>query len=78
MLKFILAEEKENSVLYKYYPEGGSEFGVVIFDKRSGNGSIEILAGNDRHRKYALKTLKRIREMAGNGLFEKSGMIAWY
>ena len=78
MLKFVLVEEKEDRVVYEYYPEGGSEYGTVSFDKKTGNGGIETLADNDRHQRYAMKALKRIREMASNKSFEKEGMVAWY
>ena len=78
MLKFALIEERENKVFYEYYPEGGSESGIVSFNKQTGDGSIETVADNDKHQRYAMKALKRIREMASNKSFEKEGMIAWY
>lgn len=78
MLKFVLIEERENKVFYEYYPEGGSESGIVSFNKKTGNGGIETLANNDKHQRYALKALKRIREMASKNSFEKEGMVAWY
>lgn len=78
MLKFVLVEEKENKVLYEYSPEGGSESGIVSFNKKTGNSGIETLADNDKHQRYAMKVLKRIREMAKSGTFEKEGMVAWY
>lgn len=78
MLKFSMTEENKNRVAYEYYPEGGSAVGVVSFDKQKGTGSIETLADNDKHQRYALKMLKRIREMASNKAFEKEGMVVWY
>ena len=78
MLKFVLIEEIGNSVLYSYYPEGGSESGIVSFNKKTGDGGVNRLANNDKHQRYALKILKRIREMASAGTFEKEGIVAWY
>lgn len=78
MLKFVMVEETKNRVLYEYHPEGGSESGTVSFNKHTGDGSIETLADNDKHQRYAMKALKRIREMASNKSFEKEGMVAWY
>ena len=78
MLKFVLVEESEARVLYKYYPEGCFEAGLVSFDKKSGNGIIETLADNDNHQTYAMKALQRIRGMAVSQGFEPEGVVAWY
>lgn len=78
MLKFVLVEESESRVLYKYYPEGCFEAGSVSFDKKSGNGTIETLADNDNHQIYAMKALQRIRRMADSQVFEQEGVVAWY
>ncbi len=78
MLKYNLIKETDKTVLYKYFPEGESDSGVVAFDKQSGSCSIDTLADNDRHKIYALKLFKRIREFASKGTFEKEGTVAWY
>lgn len=77
MLKFELIEENESKALYKYFPEGGSESGIVAIDKKSGECSIENLSSNDRHQRYAIKMFKRLREYFDSNSFDKSGMIAW-
>lgn len=78
MLKFIMLERNENNVLYRYFPEGGSDYGIVSFNEKTGDVSIETAAKNDKHQRYALKMFKRIREMASNGSLEKEGIVAWY
>ena len=78
MLKFNMVDNKEGKVLYEYFPEGRADSGFVSFIEKTGDVSIESLAKNDRHERYALKMFKRIREMASNGTFEKEGTIAWY
>lgn len=78
MLKFTMVENKEGNILYRYFPEGGADYGVVSFSEKTGDGSIETLAKNDRHQRYAMKLFKRIREMASKGSFEKEGIVAWY
>ena len=78
MLKFTMVENKEGNVLYRYFPEGGADYGVIFFSEKTGDGSIETLAKNDRHQRYAMKLFKRIREMASKGSFEKEGIVAWY
>ena len=78
MLKFALIEENQSTVLYEYHPEGGTEFGVISLDKKTGECHIETEAENDIYKRYAMKLIKRIREMYNNKSFEKEGMIAWY
>ena len=78
MLKFTLVENKQGKVLYKYFPEGGADYGIVAFSEKTGDSSIETLAKNDKHGRYATKLFKRIREMASKGTFEEKGIVAWY
>ena len=78
MLKFTLVENKEGNALYKYFPEGGADYGIVSFNEKTGDASIETLAKNDKHGRYAMKLFKRIREMASKEAFEKEGIVAWY
>lgn len=76
MLKFVLTKEKNNYVQYEYFPEGGSHSGLVSFV--DGQCSIDALAENDKHKIYAMKMFKRLREMATKGSFDKDGIVAWY
>jgi hypothetical protein len=78
MLKFTLVENQNGKVLYRYFPEGGADYGLVAFSEKTGDVSIETAAKNDRHQRYAMKLFKRIREMASKGSFEKEGIVAWY
>ena len=78
MLKFILVEETSQKVVYKYYPEGGTDAGVVSFDKESKTNSIVTLSEKDRHHRYAQQLFARIREFANSNSFAKEGLIAWY
>lgn len=78
MLKFTIIENKNSKISYKYFPEGGADYGIVSFNEKTGDSSIETLATNDRHQRYALKMFKRIIEMASNGSFEREGIVAWY
>lgn len=78
MLKFILIEETPQKVVYEYFPEGGTEAGVVSFDKESKVNSIIVLSTQDKHQRYAQKLFSRIREASNKNTFPKEGSIAWY
>lgn len=78
MLKFKKLKETEKMVTYEYYPEGGTDSGVVSVEKTSGECNVDVLATNDKHRRYALKLFSRLRTFSKDGIFEKEGKIAWY
>lgn len=78
MLKFVLEQETEKAVVYRYYPEGNEDSGVISYDKEQKDFNIIALSSQDRHMRYAYKMLARIRNYADNGFFEQAGTIAWY
>lgn len=78
MLKFVLTKNDDNEIQYTYYPEGGSNPGIVGYDKKTGDCTIIAASTDDKHQRYALKMFKRIREYGEKNSFEKEGMIAWY
>jgi len=78
MLKFKMVEREQGKLVYRYFPEGKEDYGVVSYDEKTGTSNIEMLAKDDEHRRYALKMLSRIRKMKANGTFDAEGMVAWY
>ena len=78
MLKFILEKETDKEVLYRYYPEGTDDGGLVSYNKEQKSCSIVTLPKQDRHQRYAMKMFAKIRTYATEGSFQKEGMIAWY
>ena len=78
MLKFKLNEETAEKVVYEYFPENGTEPGVVSYDKKTDKCSIVTLSKADKHQRYAQKMFSKIREYASNNSFEKEGIVAWY
>lgn len=77
MLKYLLFKENDKEVIYKYYPEDGSDSGSIVVAKDTGECNINELSPNDRHQRYALKLFKKLKEFASNGSFEKEGIVAW-
>jgi putative aminopeptidase FrvX len=78
MLKFRLVEETPKKVVYEYFPEGGTDAGIVSFNKETKTNSIVTLSTKDKHQRYAQKLFSRIRELATQNSFTKEGMIAWF
>lgn len=77
MLKFIIIEENSKEVIYEYYPEDGVNSGTISVTKKTGEMRIIKLAINDKHQRYALKLLKKIREFQSNDSYKKEGIVAW-
>lgn len=77
MLKFKLIEETKEVVTYKYFPEGGTDSGVVSYDKKTKEFSIVTLSVVDKHQRYAQKMFAKIREYANNNTFRSDGVISW-
>ena len=78
MLKYELFEENEKQILYRYYPEGNSDFGVISVTKDTKEYNVVNLAKTDKHYRYALKMFTKIRKFIEDDSFEKSGTMAWY
>lgn len=78
MLKFILKEETAEKVVYEYFPEGGTEAGIVSYDKETNKCSIITLPKTDKHQIYAQKMFSKIRKYASINSFERKGTVAWY
>lgn len=78
MLEYELFKESDEEVIYKYYPEGKKQAGLVSVSKSTGECKINELSLDDRHQRYALKLFKKLKEYASNNSFNLKGMIAWY
>ena len=77
MLRYKLLWERDNEVAYEYYPEGGLEAGVIIYDTHSKEFVLEKPAQNDAARTYAGMMATRIREFPKTNGFKQDGIVAW-
>lgn len=70
-------EETAEEVVYKYYPEGDSDFGIISYDIKAKKCNVTTPSKKDKRLKYAQKMFAKIRECANNKFFQKEGVIAW-
>lgn len=77
MLTFLIDSETTNEIIYRYFPEGEAKSGLVVINKMSGECDIKELSDNDKHQRYALKLLARLRRCISCSSFEREGVIAW-
>lgn len=78
MLKYEQIENNSKYAVYKYYPEGKSEAGVLAVSKINKEIIRLDLAPDDEFKWYALKLYKRIKNWIDNGTLPQTGKIAWY
>ena len=78
MLKYVLERETDDEMVYRYFPEGKTDSGLVSYNKKTGELSVIELAPGEKFRTYALKMFYKIRTIIANGEFRQSGIVAWY
>lgn len=78
MLKFERLFENENIVKYQYYPEGRTQSGTVVFDKKTNRGRVLKKSSEGELEWYTVHMFSQIRKFSKNKDFKESGTIAWY
>ena len=78
MLKYVLLENKTDSVSYRYYPEGEKEYGTVTVRKADKSIMQQEIASNDDFKWCFNKMVRRIEEFIDAGKYNDNGIIAWY
>ena len=78
MLTLKIKDEKENSIVFNYYPEDGTMFGTLNLDKKTGDIQIISVPENDPHLRYLQHAVLRIDEYFSSGKYENAVTVAWY
>ena len=77
-MEYIVLEElTDDRVAYRYYPEGGSEYGIVSLDRKTGERFHDKICP-DSISMYAGQAWRRLDEYQAAGEFPKRAQIAWY
>ena len=72
-----LVELTDDVVRYKYFPEGGNEYGIVSVNRKTRKRDIEQPASN-YPMSYAFHACRAIERYIDEGNFPAKGMSAWY
>ena len=72
-----LVELTDNKATYRYYPEGGQEYGIVSLNRKTGERIHDKICPNSISM-YAGHTWRRLEEYQATGEFPKRAQIAWY
>ncbi len=77
VVKIELLELTDKIVKYKYIPENSDEYGIVSFDRVTGEKKIDkLVSGYSMN--YPAHAFHRIKEYLENNNFQKKDVIAWY
>ena len=66
----------DDKVSYRYYPEGGDEYGIVTLMRKTD----EVIHDKvyDVSGMYKWQAVNRMQEYNETGEFPKKAMVAWY
>lgn len=78
MVKYKIIEENEDTVSYRYFPEGQEDFGSITMDKKTADLVDVEVAKTDKFKWYFYHMVEQIEEFIQNGNFLKDGYVAWY
>lgn len=78
MVKYILIEENEDTVSYRYFPEGHEDFGSITMDKKTADLVSVDVAKTDKFKWYFYHMVEQIEEFIKNNNFLNDGYVAWY
>ena len=78
MLRYKLYNTDGNFVFYRYYPQGGKDFGTVSINTKTGETAIITPSEDDAGKRYAFKMAKRLKEFFNDNSYKDNGIIAWY
>lgn len=62
MLELILIKTTNDHLIYYYFPEAKSAYGILSIDTATGEIEIIKVAENDEHRRYLGHTVSKLRK----------------
>lgn len=71
-----LVREKDNILIFKYYPCDSNNSGEVWFNPITNEYGLIHLEPNDKYKRFALMMFSAIRRMISQHKIEKKGMLA--
>lgn len=77
MLTLKMIEMTSGKVVYGYYPEDESEYGIISANIRTGEMKVEKIAENDKYRRYLSHAMSRLEELVQNSTYENKVTVAW-
>ena len=80
-MEYIVLEKlTDDIVAYRYYPEGGQEYGIISLNRKTGERIHDKPCSDEKYyiSMYAGQAWRRLDEYQAAGEFPKRAQIAWY
>ena len=78
MLKLLFIKRTEQNLIYHYFPEGASVYGILSINTATGEIQIIKAAENDNYRQYLRHAVSELRKFHESGAYCKESTVAWY
>ena len=80
MITYKMVENTEERYVWEYHPEGKEKFGLIFYDKKTGEYGLIKKAFEDQWEwdAYRGHMYNEIRRFIKSGEFKETGMVAWY
>lgn len=78
MLILKIISEDSKQIVFHYYPEGKTKYGVVVIDKEEQDVSSYEIAKNDEFRSYLGHAISNALRYLTDRHFKNQTTIAWY
>ena len=67
----------DDIVSYRYYPEGGEEYGIVSLNRKTGERILDLPCPNSISM-YVGQAWRRLEEYQSENRFPEKGWTMWY
>lgn len=78
MLKLLFIKRTEQNLIYHYFPEGTSVYGILSINTTTSEIQIIKVAESDAHHRYLGHAISELRKFHESGTYCKESTVAWY
>ena len=78
MLELILIKTTNDHLIYHYFPEAKSAYGMLSINTATGEIQIIKVSESDMHRRYLSHAVSELRKFYETGIYCKESIVAWY
>lgn len=78
MVTYKLIEENEDTISYRYFPEGHEDFGSITMNKKTADLVNVEVAKTDKFKWYFYHMVEEIERFIKGNSFLNDGYVAWY
>ena len=78
MLKLILIRATDNNLIYHYFPESKTDYGILSINTTTGEIQIIKVSESDMHRRYLGHAVSKLEKFYKTNSYLEESTVAWY